>query len=491
MNKDNLNQPAIIFAVTIVLLTAVSFLPEDHSLFGIDIKHIDMFADIRVEEEEEDFLFDEYWEDESDSLDVDPVFTDDENDDSSLLLQTYKINKAEFGLLSEALDMSGEFLEAESEKIEEYEAYSRIKTNQEPISGNTAQLKNFFSALDRSGSKKVRIAHYGDSGIEGDLVTADLREILQSEFGGGGVGYLPIYPEGMSYRQTTKFSNSGNWKMYGINSRNPKRLPVGINGEVFINEGKGWFEYETNNRFRHSRYFDEVRLFYSNASGSLEYSINGSSDKTQKLLSGDKVREIKLSRKSSKSIKFKVSKPEQGYFYGLSLENGPGVYVDNFAFRGNSGVDLRDIPIEKLKEFDKLLNYDLIIFQFGLNALSARKKNYKKYEKDMIKVVEHFKKAFPNTSFIMISSQDKSVKKSNKFMTDPQLENLLQAQINIARETKIAFWNLFEAMGGKNSMINWVNSNPSLAYKDYIHFNEAGVKKVASLFIEALLGLYK
>jgi lysophospholipase L1-like esterase len=489
MNKDNLNQPVIILGITIILLTAVSFLPEEMILFGVEIKHVDILADIRAEEEEQDFLFDEYWEDdESDSLDVDSAYTDD--DDLSMISETNEMTKAEFRILNDAVYMAGEFLESESEKINEYNNFSNVRTNDEPISGNTSQLKNFFRALDRTSSKKVRIAHYGDSGIEGDLVTADLREIMQAEFGGGGVGYLPIYPEGMNYRQSTSFSHSDNWKMYGINSRNPKRLPVGVNGEVFINEGRGWFEYETNNRFRHSRYFDEVKLFYSNASGSLEYSINGSPDKAGELYAGENIKALTVSRKSSKSIKFKIPNPEQGYFYGLSLENGPGVYIDNFAFRGNSGVDLRDIPIENLQEFDILLEYNLIIFQFGLNALSARNKNYKRYEKDMIKVVEHFQKAFPHASFIMISSQDKSVKKSSKFQTDPQLENLIQAQINIARETKIAFWNLFEAMGGKNSMVNWVNANPSLAYKDYIHFNEAGVKKVASLFSEALLELY-
>ncbi len=488
MKKDNLNQPAVILAATIIMLTAVSFAPENLSLFGIEIKHVDIFADLREEKEEQDFLFDEYWEeDDTDSLDIDSALTDD--DDLSYIFDG-ELKSAGFSVLNDALNISGNFIETEADKISGFKEYLGIGTNLEPISGNTDQLIHFFRALDRSGSNKVRIAHYGDSGIEGDLVTADLREILQEEFGGGGVGYLPIYPDGINYRQSTSFSYSDNWRMYGINSRNPDRLPVGINGEVFINKGRSWFEYETNNRFRHSRYFDEVRLFYSNASGSLEYSINGGSDKSSYLSSGYEIKQLTLSKKNSRSIKFKVPQPEQAYFYGLSLENGPGVYVDNFAFRGNSGVDLRDIPIENLQEFDRLLEYDLIIFQFGLNALSARHRNYDRYEKDMIKVVEHFKKAFPNASFIMISSQDKSVKKNNKFTTDPQLESLIQAQINIARETKIAFWNLFEAMGGKNSMISWVNTNPSLAYKDYIHFNEAGVKKVAALFSEALLDLY-
>jgi lysophospholipase L1-like esterase len=42
-------------------------------------------------------------------------------------------------------------------------------------------------------------------------------------------------------------------------------------------------------------------------------------------------------------------------------------------------------------------------------------------------------------------------------------------------------------MGGANSMPNWVNANPPLASKDYVHFNDQGAKKVAQLFTDALL----
>jgi len=35
-------------------------------------------------------------------------------------------------------------------------------------------------------------------------------------------------------------------------------------------------------------------------------------------------------------------------------------------------------------------------------------------------------------------------------------------------------------------MPTWVNSNPPLAFKDYIHFNDQGAKKVAQLFTDAL-----
>jgi hypothetical protein len=46
-------------------------------------------------------------------------------------------------------------------------------------------------------------------------------------------------------------------------------------------------------------------------------------------------------------------------------------------------------------------------------------------------------------------------------------------------------------MGGENSMPNWVNANPPLAYKDFIHFNDVGAAKVAGLLTDALLEQYK
>ena len=52
----------------------------------------------------------------------------------------------------------------------------------------------FYRALDEVSSKGrlVRIAVFGDSFIEADIFTADLREILQKRFRGCGVGFDTI-----------------------------------------------------------------------------------------------------------------------------------------------------------------------------------------------------------------------------------------------------------------------------------------------------------
>ena len=46
---------------------------------------------------------------------------------------------------------------------------------------------------------------------------------------------------------------------------------------------------------------------------------------------------------------------------------------------------------------------------------------------------------------------------------------------------------LYEAMGGYNSMPSFVQAVPSLASADYIHFNNLGINLVAEMFYNALM----
>jgi lysophospholipase L1-like esterase len=67
---------------------------------------------------------------------------------------------------------------------------------------------------------------------------------------------------------------------------------------------------------------------------------------------------------------------------------------------------------------------------------------------------------------------------------------LVEAQKRVAKKTGSAFWNLFEAMGGKNSMVNWVEGDTVLANKDYTHLNHRGASKVAKLLYKHLMDEY-
>lgn len=468
-NENKFRQPLVIVALTIVILYAISFVKVDYEITEINfkLKNVDILSDIREE-----------------------VSTEPQSV-HQLKQGTPRINEASLDLInifSSAISFFGSAPDKSDVSSTPF-----IQGRKTPITGNVKQLSYFYDAVKNAKTKTVRIAHYGDSAIEGDLITSDIREALQNKFGGNGVGWLGITSQDITFRQTTKHSFSDNWESAALYSSNPKGLPLGISGEAFVPKGSAWVQYETTRIRRYLKDFGLVRLYYANAKNSIiNYSFDGGAKQTAALKTGSALQELVLKPTSrAKSIRIEFTIADQAYFYGVSLENETGVYVDNFPLRGNTGVDLGSLQASILKEFSKYLDYKLIILEFGLNIAGSRSTDYSRYEKEMVKVINHLKVAFPKTSFLMISVHDKSMKKGSNFVTDPTVLRLLETQKNIAKLADVAIWSLFDAMGGENSMSNWVNANPPLAFKDFIHFNGQGAAKVALLLTDALLEQYK
>lgn len=374
-------------------------------------------------------------------------------------------------------------------------AESNSKETVYPIKGNTAQLKYYFDALKEAKNKKVRIAHWGDSIILGDILSDSFRRLLQKEFGGNGVGFVSLVPEDSPMRLSTIVSSSNDWIEASLFKRNPDRLPLGINASVFTTKSeKSWVSYDVGKYNKSIKNYNSVHLFYANGNSSAEVrvSTNNGFTKTFKLESGSGVRRISVDFPTpATNIRLDFTACKGIYFYGVSIENSHGVYVDNFPIKGNNGIGLQDISSEVLNDFKKLQDYKLLILNFGVNVLSPEHKEYGWYMTRMEKVIAHIQKSFPNTSILIISTGDKGVKKGGKFISEPHIWNLLKSQEELASKTGVAFWNLFEAMGGENSIVDWVNSKPALAYKDYCHFTPDGGDKVAEMLNEALMDVMK
>lgn len=365
-----------------------------------------------------------------------------------------------------------------------------------PLTGNLEQMKYFDAALDNIKNKQVRIAHYGDSLILGDIITEYLREKFQQKYGGQGCGFLNIVSDDYRMRRTTIHSYSDDWEYVSFLTRNPNMLPLGISGALAIPKIGSWVKYEVNPVLKSSSSFSLVKIYYSNASknSQIQYSIDGNSTVNVNLEDGNDLKEFDIeTNNNSKKIYIKFISGKSPVFYGVSLEskqNG-GVYVDNFPMRGNTGASLYDIPDNLLSQFNKDLHYDLIILNYGTNVSSGNKGIFNVYENKMVNVIEKFKKAFPKTSILLVSASDRTKKIGPNFVTDPDVFILLDAQKSIVQKTGIAFWNMHEMMGGNNSMNDWVNASPPHALKDYSHFTTIGGEVVASYLFDAIIQLVK
>jgi lysophospholipase L1-like esterase len=360
-----------------------------------------------------------------------------------------------------------------------------------PITGDTNQMKKFLNALNETKTKKIRIAHFGDSINWGDVITADLRENFQNRFGGRGAGFQSVCSDDIVIKQTTRHTfNDADWEWASLFTRNLKNYPLGIAGTVAKSKGNSWVKYEGTNFKNSSKTFKTIRLFYNNANGKCKatYSLNNGGMQNLKLDPGSNVMESTINASfDATSVKFQFNGCNDMNFFGVSLESGNGVYVDNFPIRGNSGVSIDEISKNLLADFAKKLNYKLIILNYGVNVASAEQTNYTWYRNKMIKVINNLKQAFPDAAILLVSVSDKAIKKGTKFLTDPSVLLVLNEQKLIAQQTGVAFWNCLEAMGGENSMIEWVNQN--LAHKDFTHFSDTGGKLLADLLTEAILNV--
>jgi len=476
-------RPVLVFVLTIIMLLGLSYLPSDFNILGYNIRPVDLLMDIKP-----DSLLD------YSSIQQKTNVSPSKVNLNSKAAVSPGINKSAL-YSSLSLNLPYDFFILLNKKLEapakSFQNGPQIRDI--PISGNVAQMSYFYNSVKNSSGTKIRIAHYGDSGIEGDLITADIRKDLQKQFGGNGVGMLAITSQDIMFRSTTRQTFSDNWSTYNVVVGNPKHLPLGMNGFVSVPNGSAWVKYETKDTYPDSKSFSTIRIFYTNAkSSAIKYSFNNGIEQTAMLTPGGDVKELTLDAPdNSRSFKLITTMANQAEFFGVSLEDGNGLYVDNFPWRGNTGISFRDLPPATLKDFDKLCNYKLVILGFGGNVASPIAKDYDWYEKEMIRNINHMKSIFPNTSFLLLGAGDKSIKRGSRFVTDPGIPLLIKSQQRIAEKTGIAFWNAFEAMGGMNSMEKWVYANPPLALRDYTHVTAQGASKIGEMIANAILSGYR
>lgn len=380
----------------------------------------------------------------------------------------------------------------------------------------------------RSSGKTMRILHYGDSQIEGDRITAYLRSSLQKEYGGSGPGWISLTEIVPSLSINYKFSEE--WERYTVYGRSASKVhkKYGILGtfsrftpekeivdadsmlvendeelipleEIEIRKSTpagdtitAWCEISPSKMgYSGVRRFKKVRLAYGNATTPVKYRVfNGETLVEEgQLPLVDLYNELIFTfEETPQKLRFEFTGVESPDFYGISLESHTGVLVDNIAMRGSSGTVFNKMDSRLLSAQFGRESVGLIILQYGGNSVPYIKseKQAEDYGKWFQSQIRTLKRLNPNAAVIVIGPSDMSIKEKDKFVTYPYLDKVRDALKNAAFEQGAAYWDMYEAMGGKGSMPSWVNADPPLASTDHIHFAPAGSKLVAEWFYEAI-----
>ena len=117
--------------------------------------------------------------------------------------------------------------------------------------GESNSLAKLRTALSQSSSKQVRIAVAGDSFIEGDILTQDLRELFQNRYGGSGVGFMSMHTDFPGFRKTVRQTDKG-WTMRDIRTMRGSDTIRALSGDYAISNGKASTTFKGVDRSEHT-----------------------------------------------------------------------------------------------------------------------------------------------------------------------------------------------------------------------------------------------
>ena len=338
--------------------------------------------------------------------------------------------------------------------------------------------------------KPIRIAFMGDSFVEADILTADLRELLQDTFKGGGTGFAPMASPFTAYRQTIKTTAKG-WTPYNIMQR--KSTPAPLNGDFFVS---GWVaqgsdgastRWEMTSRRRHLTECRRARvLFISRNDSEIAIRINDGEQRTFSFTGSDVVRQIVIEESNISSLEMQILSGGKGITgYGAEFEDIKGVTVDNFSIRSNNGQAMFWTNPAVNAQINSMRGYDLVILQYGLNIMQSERKDYSLYAQQVEKMIHFVKNCFPEAAVIVMGVSDRSERDEEGFKPMKVAENLSEWQRKAAMECNAAFWHTYNSMQQRGGMKVFVANG--WAGKDYTHINYAGGREIATGFYHGLL----
>lgn len=403
-------------------------------------------------------------------------------------------------LLSEAeSQLDNMMAEAQAADNEEAEAMAKFEKffSQNPARIYFPDKDNtffdpLFRALDSARLKPVRIIHYGDSQIEIDRISASLRECLQSRFGGYGPGMLPVIQTvpTVSVHQTCSNTELPRYLLYGPDAYRTKSYRYGIMAQMTQISGPVTCTFAAcgyKDTQEHVKKFSKVSVLVGNVTQRLSVTVNaGSYSSTQTVdpMTSSKQLTFNIGSNVSRAT---VTMNGTAEIYGIMLDGSKGVALDNIPMRGCGGTIFTGINSAQPTQFCRDNNVRLVIMQYGGNAMGyiKSKESRDKYIESLGKQIERIKQWAPNAQILFIGPSDMSTSIDGTMQTYPHLPTVVNEIKKMALAHGAAYWDLYAAMGGKNSMVQWTKSG--LAGSDYVHFTTQGANKVSALLKQSIL----
>ena len=343
--------------------------------------------------------------------------------------------------------------------------------------------------LAQRQGKTFRIMHYGDSQIEMDRISSVLRQKLQEFFGGSGPSMIPAVQPVSTISVSQSANNLNRYTIIG-NTLRASHNRYGVMaqfGQVVGNGSIRFVKTNNSNAFEKAKEITKVSVLLGRNSNGFTAALrcDGTAYETKTLPASDSVSLItwELPTEVANGTLTFTGNAE---IYAVLLDGEPGVAVDNVPLRGCSGTIFTRINEDVMHQSFDLLDTRLIIMQFGGNYMPCvtSTKVISNYMADLEKQIQYMHRVAPQARMLFIGPSDMG-RTTRRFL--PELNDSLRV---MTQRNHVAYWDMFNVMGGEGSMAQWVKHNPPLAGPDYIHFTFRGAQEIGSYLARSFTTYY-
>jgi len=351
-------------------------------------------------------------------------------------------------------------------------------------------LDHFYAALWRTEKKDpgavTRIVHYGDSPTTADLITGDVRAILQHRYGDAGHGFVLIGKPWAWYQHTGLQLSASGWDISAASHFETHDGLYGLGGVSFTSKGAA------SSRIVYSMPgHTHFEVWYLQQPGGGSIAVTGDGEPLGDIDTNGPGKAPEIAEFEAPAgvhaLELRVVEPPVRVFGVVAENKGPGVVYDALGLNGASiAVLSRIINAQHWADELRRRHPDLVIVNYGTNEADFASFIDHGYEKDLREAVRRIRTALPDTSILLMSPMDRGQHSGAEIETMPTIPRLVDIQRRVAGETGCGFFDTFHAMGGEGTMARWYTGQPRLVSADLIHPIPAGGKMIAVIFAREL-----
>lgn len=416
---------------------------------------------------------------------------------------------------------------------------------------NAKVLANFFQKLEEIEDKKnqkINIVHIGDSHIQGDLMTNEIRKKLQQKFGNAGRGLVFPYQLAKtngSYNE--RFKSNRTWESYR-NIHPVKNCPIGLSGiglwrdsggfvmemnvkdlaykfntiKIITPQNQNMFDLAVSSKINSIQTTEPKVITHKIKKGEVlgtiadKYNVSITEIKRDNHLKSNNIRAGRTLRISTKETRQKTISMSE--FVPLAIKS------DSYSHYYNSENALSRIfliPNKEAKDFELngiVLEKDTpgIIYS-GIGVNGAKYSDYNKYPL----FFDQLKSLYPDLLVFSLGTNEsydhldpeKYICELKEFisniraqkidapiivMTPPPsllrrkpntyIDDYAKQILNIAQKENLAVWDLYDEFGGMSGIKQL--KVQGLIGPDWVHYSKKGYEKQGNLFTQAFLRSY-